>query len=685
MYMYGFVLLIIVVVIVVIIIVFFVNVKDDDEVMFNADPVLFFDEEPVVYYDDEGAAPNNDLYEFERHYLETLQEKHKQRADRAAVLRQFSDDDNIFVGLEPWTNAAHFGTLLHSLIAYGVRLRTAGDALFANEELAYRLYDALHVVFYRLPMPPPDNQTPWGSGAHDWRHFSVALPECFQSTCIVLRDLYDVSELTEALLRHYLPLPTFSLGRWRGGAAAVRMCLPYVYGQLLRGRSIAEIGREPQVRSVLQLVGCGLVRSGDGIRYDKAHVERGDVRSYAGFIDNYFTLSYYNFLFGADTVNMANANAALQLMGSAQGIAHPALLSHEAAHCAPTLAHLVDYGDGVHSADFSKILTMRTRRYFGSVVGQAPDFAYYDADADNRAHAPLWTMTRKIWANAARVLPNRAAGLESGVLLTDSLNGIVSVPGTGALYASVADTALATTENAGAMVMHARFDELGLELHSYTLYHRYGMFHLYTGVKSLRLLTNNARCVVLVRDTTAEPEWTGAGNVKSANGVTAKQHNILDSAPLSDFEVRTFDKLQLQTLEQVIGADLMNRGIGTACFSLIVQDVFEHDNTTVRRVPDTGAFLISTNSNSIRCVVDFPMVAMRDDEAGQVTVNDATSVSRSVHRLAVARIEAVLAPLELTLADVAAAAGVTRVNDFFHLENKHGNQFRFTFKQPQPL
>ncbi|AIZ48618.1 odv-e66 [Agrotis segetum nucleopolyhedrovirus B] len=640
------------------------------------------DDQRVYESYDEQAVNYCDL--FEKHYLDTLHLKFLQKAEKVLnPTRQFSNDENIFVGLTPWSSAAHFGTLLHTLIGYGVRFRDADDVLYLDEELAYRLYDAMFAIYERLPIPAPTHQAPWGDRT-DWYHFSITMPECFQHTCIVLRGFYDdLVDLTESLLYYYLPLPTLSMGWRRTAGNAMRMCLPYAYGQLLRGYSFTDIASEIEVQYVLDLIRFPLVAIGNGIHYDYPYFDHTDVRAYGYLVNSYFTFSYYNFLFGEDTVNLENVHRSLALISSNRGLVHPALLSRTGSSHSAVLAHIMDYPNGVVSADFGKILTVRNAFYFGSVVGQAPDIAYYEADPNNSLHAPLWTMTRKIWANAGRIATQRSLGLESGILLTTNLNGVVNVPTTGpstsSFHPSVAYTAICATANAGVMVMHVRFEELNLEFHSYTLYHRHGMFQLYFKIKSLRTISNNARCVVLTRDTTFEPKWMAPSNLIYANGVAAKHHNIVNNNSLSNFDVRSFDELNLQTAEQIISADLVNAGAGVTCFSLLAGEVAHRDNTTCERITGTDAFVVSTNSNSIRCVVDFPVVVLRDDETREITINDATSVSRRMHNLTFAKISPTLSLLSMTVDNLYVPANVKRVDDRFLLENAHGNQFRFTF------
>jgi hypothetical protein len=629
---------------------------------------------------------NLDLDDFERYYTLTLLEKFNQKAEKIAnPTRQFSQDGNVFAGLSPWSSPVDFGTCMHTLIGYGVRFRTPADALYLNDELAFNLYAAIVELYYNLPFPAPVNQAPWGAQA-DWYHFSITMPECVQNTCIVLRGFYDLSDIARAIIDAYLPAPTFSLGWQRTAGNAMRMCLPYCYGQLLHGLSAAEIGAQPEVRYVLGLIAFPRVATGNGIHMDYAYFDHTDVRATAYLINSYFTFSYYNFLFGSHVVNMDNLYRCISLVGSARGTAHPALLSRNGSQFSNVLGHFIAYADGVVSADFSKILTIRTPRYFGSVVGQAPNVAYYEADPTNNTHAALWAMTRKIWPADGAVFNYRAqtVGFESGVILASNLNEPVVVPttttSTSSFLPSLAHTAAATTQSAGAMCMRVRLEELNLEFYSYTLYHAGGMFHLYDNVKALAPVSFNPRCVVLVHDTvqnSSVPAWSVASNLKTYNGTTAKHHNITNAPSLANFSIRTLPAVGVQTLEQIMSADAVNAGLGVSCFSLLVASEAATDTTSVIKM-DVNTFVISTQSNAIQLVVNFPIVVLKDDNYRQLTINDATNPSGDRHILYYDKIRLALSYLSLTVHNLKSDY-IMRADDAFVFANSEYNQFQFSY------
>nr|ANS71014.1 oclussion derived viral envelope 66 protein [Lymantria dispar multiple nucleopolyhedrovirus] len=633
---------------------------------------------------------NLQLDEFERYYLTTLQEKFSQKAEKIAnPTRQFSQDGNVFVGLSPWSSPSDFGTCMHTLIGYGVRFRTPADALYLQPELAYNLYAAVVELYYHLPFPAPINQAPWGPPA-DWYHFSITMPECVQNTCIVLRGFYDLTDVSRAIIDAYLPLPTVSMGWQRTAGNAMRMCLPYCYGQLLAGLGASEIQSQAEVSYVLDLIAFPRVDTGNGIHLDYVYFDHTDVRAYGYLINSYFTFSYYNFLFGSHVVNMDNLYRCISKVGSARGVANPAVLSRNGSQFSNVLGHFIAYADGVESADFSKVLTVRTARYFGSVVGQAPGVAYYEADPTNNTHAALWAMTRKIWPADGIVYNYRAQtlGFESGLLLATGLNEPVVVPttttSTSSFLPSLAHTGIVGTQSAGAMFMHVRLEELNLEFHSYTLYHAGGMFQLYDNIKTLTPVAFNPRCVVLAHDTVQDPGtplWTAASNLKTYNGTTAKHHNITNAPSLSNFVIRTLPNNGLQLLEQIISAETINAGLGVSCFSLLVASGASGDTTNAIKM-NANTFVISTQNNAIQLVVCFPVAVLKDENYRQLTINDATA-NRSTstatqHLLPYEKIRLPLSFLSLTVHNLK-SDHIVRTDEAFLLHSSDSNQFQFSY------
>ncbi|QED40617.1 ODV-E66 [Chrysodeixis includens nucleopolyhedrovirus] len=632
-------------------------------------------------------TPNNDLERFEDYYIKTLQMKFRQKAEKVAnPTRQFTDDGNIFAGLDPWNNVPQFGTVCHTLIGYGVRFRNPSDSLYLDQDLASNLSKALYVIESHLPFPAPVNQAPWGPQA-DWYHFSITMPEVFQNTCIVLRGFYNLDDIVTRVLAEYLPLPTFALGWQRTAGNAMRMCLPYSYGQLLRGYTFRQIKAETQVQYVLNLINFPLVERGNGIHQDYTYFDHTDVRAYGYLINSYFTFDYYNFLFGDDTVNMYNLYNSISLIGCKQGLANPAVLSRNGAHYSNVLGYFIEYQNEIVSADFSKILTLRNDKYFGSVVGQAPEIAYYEADPTNNIHAPLWIMTRKIWPNNAAIITYRRDMLpfESGIILTNQLNGpqIIQTtgPSTSSFHPEFAHTAICNTTNAGAMSMHAKFAALKIEFYSHTLYHRLGMFHLYERIKTHDPELNNAsRVIILTRDLSVQQPFDDLGNNQTSNGVVSKHHNIVNyGRNFPNFSIREVTNARMQNLEQTIAIELMRNGTGASCFSLLTQNDLSQDNTTCTFDQNTSAFIINTNSSTIQCVINFPIVIIRDNETNEITINNAMSTSTYEHTLEFNTIEEALSLLSMTISSLKVPASITKTSSHFVFRNKHSNQFKFTF------
>ncbi|AAF05263.1 ORF149 [Xestia c-nigrum granulovirus] len=628
----------------------------------------------------EPTSYTDDLEHFEEYYLSTLSSKYMQKAEKIAnPTRAFTNDGNMFQGLQPWSSPPDFGVAMHTLIGYGVRLKTPGDALYENYELAENLCNAIIMIFNHLPYPAPVNSAPWGPRT-DWYHFSITMPECLQNTCIVLRGYFDVSMLVEHILYYYLPEPTLSMGWRRTAGNAMRMGLPYAYGQLLRGYSYKHIRFEPEMVYVLNIINFPLVPVGNGIHYDYAYFDHTDVRAYGYLLNSFFTFSYYNFLFGDEVVHMDNLNACINLVGSPGGYVNPAVLSRQGSNYSNVIGSFVPYKNEAVSADFSKILTVRTPLYFGSVVGQTPGVAYYEADENNNLHAPLWAMTRKIWANNGRIIRYRPGmlGLESGIILTLNLNGVWSVPTTGPSTSSFhpifAQTAICTTGDAGVMVSRVRLEELNLAYDSYTLYHNNGMFQLYDNILSIRPISNSARCVVLTKDLTVDTPWETASNVATSNMVTARHINIANNPSFSNFAIRSFDNVNMQTLEQLIGADSINAGVGMSCFSLTVSDTI--DDTRASRV-NTNAFVITTGS--LELAVEFPMVVLKDNNTRQVTINDASSDTRNTHELLFSKVYSLLTYVNLNIENLFSDT-VKRLDDRFVYNNTQANQFKFVYQ-----
>ncbi|ADB84372.1 Odv-e66 [Apocheima cinerarium nucleopolyhedrovirus] len=613
-----------------------------------------------------------DLFTFEKYYIETLLHKYLQKPKKIYNPDTvFIDDQNIFLGLKPWTSASDLDVFLKTLIGYGVRFRNPSDSLYLNPELAFNLYVSILQLYNRLPFPALVDEVPWGT-QDDWYVFSITMLECLQHTCIVLKGYYNLDNVCIAIFDAYLPSPTFSMGRRRNDDDVVRMCLPYCYGQLLRGLTFDEIATQVEVQYVLNLISQSLVESGKGIHYDYVYFDDSNVRNYNSLIYLYYTFSYYNFMFGDDTVNMSNLYNSFSLISNSSGLTNPAIV--DANDC---VAYFIDYPNGVFSADNSKILTIRNDKYFASALGMSSKLINITS---NPMQTILYAMFRKIWSTNNTVIQYRPAmlPLESGVLTIDKSESNYSE--NQKTKSMLTSTGICKTDNAGLMATHVRSEELNLEFYSYSLYHRYGMFQLYDKIKSLSRLSYNATCIVLSKDTKqniGETKWTAAFNIKSHNGITAKYHNIINVATLPNFVLKNHDTIGAQTIEQNISHELVNQGVGVACFSLLAHDTTEHDTTTISKL-DQKAFIVSTNDNSIQVVIAFPIIILKDVESRQISINNVVSESNNLHKLDFDEIEQPLSYLSLTISNLNSNY-ITKTEYSFYFESSQTNQFKFSF------
>ncbi|UJZ89071.1 odv-e66 [Erannis ankeraria nucleopolyhedrovirus] len=613
-----------------------------------------------------------DLLTFEKYYIETLQHKYLQKPKKDynpdAV---FIDDPNIFQGLRPWTSAFDLDIFFKTLIGYGVRFRDPSDPLFLNPDLAFNLYVSILQLYNRLPLPALIDEVPWGN-QNDWYVFGVTMLECLQHTCIVLKEYYSLESVCIDIFDAYLPSPTFSMGSRRNNDDAIRMCIPYCYGQLLRGLSFDEIAKQLEVQYVLNSISHSLVESGKGVHHDYVYFDDNNVRNYNSLIDLYHTFSYYNLMFGNNTVDMANLYNSLCLISNSRGLTNPAI-----ANTNDCLAYFIDYPNGVFSADDSKILTVRNTKYFASALGMSSKLININS---NPMQTILYLMFRKIWSNNN----NHTAKQRQAMLLLES--GIISIDKNDSnsinkeTKSLLAFTGICKTDNAGLMATHVRSEELNLEFHSYTLYHRYGMFQLYDKIKSLSHLSNDATCIVLSKDTKqkiGETKWTVASNMKSHNGITAKHHNIINVSGLPNFVLKNYDTIGAQTIEQNIDHESVNQGVGVSCFSLLAHDSAEHDTTTISKL-DQKIFILSTNENSIQVVIAFPIIILKDVESRQISINNVVSESNNLHKLHFDEIEQPLSYLSLTISNLSSNY-ITKTEYSFYFESNQTNQFKFTF------
>ncbi|AAK70697.1 ORF37 ODV-E66 [Cydia pomonella granulovirus] len=554
------------------------------------------------------------------------------------------DPVNVFDGLQPWTSTADFGTMCHSLIGYSVRYNNAGDALYRDAQLAENLTNSLRLIAQHLPDPPPHQQAPWGPVA-DWYHFTITMPEVFMNITAVLYNTThhygECTELTIKVLDLYLPTAVSSLGWTRTAGNAMRMGIPYVYGQLLRGRTVNEIRMETSVQVVLDIIAFPFVVEGDGLHVDSIYIDHIDVRAYGYLINSFFTFNYYKNYFGRDVLNDEGLTRSIQNVASPEGIVNPAVMSRNGTLFSNVIGAFVQYPITVHSADHSKVLTKLSNMYYGCVVGTTPRLAYYEADPTNNVQGPLWAMNRRIWNRSKPVINYTVNSVlfESGVLC-QTPNGLLPVPSTTTSTQSfrpqIGETAIVKTNNTGAMLSHSLFAELNdLQFVSCTLYYDEGMFQLYynMGVREGVLGNNNGRVVVLARDTAVStPDATFAqqrednGNTSDGtvyNGVVCYRVPITG---LSVPSLSTRVQGSVEIVEQVIGFDALHNKEGVCSYKLNVEGMA--DNLKVYMLEVGVLYAVA---NHTKALFRYPYVALKDgDRLAVSSVEESLVLSEEV-------------------------------------------------------
>jgi hypothetical protein len=522
---------------------------------------------------------SGDLHNFESFYTATLQRQFLMKAERVVVpTRQFVDNDNMFVGLTPFSSAIDFGLALHTLISYTNVYVNPENALYMNAELWRNLQRCFYIVYNHMPKNPANHEAPWGNRT-DWYHFSITLPEYIMNSCILFRHINpDFALLSNEIINIYLPRANVSLGWTRTAGNLMRMGIPYVYNKLLEGNTVEELLRyDDSVAIALDNVRFDLVTSGDGINMDYVYIDHFDVKAYGYLINSYFTFNYYNNLFG-EFVRIDNVNASLSLIGNSLGVIIPSVLSRQGQNYSAVSINMLDYDDYAmfNAGDFNKILNTTNNKYYvGGISGPVDHLAYYEADENNNNHAPLWAMCKRIWSKSqSRLITYRpdTLSLEGGVIMLNA-NGQVNVPTTGPSTSSFlpeyAETAITVTERSAAMYSRCKFKELHIEYESLTVFHETGMFQFYYNVGTDSNITLNSRCVILPRDLTQptnDPEWTGASNTMQFNGIVVQQHNVQNFATTSNFSLQTINNtmcvMQLTSL-----ADMKEKR-GRFCYSM---------------------------------------------------------------------------------------------------------------------
>ncbi|AAM95129.1 putative structural protein ODV-E66 [Mamestra configurata nucleopolyhedrovirus B] len=619
----------------------------------------------------------DELKTFERYYINSLPVKFKQRNSRINdhELGSFIDDyDAIIEGLRPFVSAEDFSVLLHTLIAYSALLVEN-----RNAALAQRLVTALEIIGSKLPSTQPTQRLPWNFDEKYWYVFSVTLTECAMQLCIVLRSYCDIDDIVVRIIDQYLVEANFSMGWRRETNYTIRMCVPYVYAQMLKGSSPSSLMRRRSVASVLAEVAYELRESGTGIRGDYVNFVDINVRNYSFLVDNYFVLDYYNALFGAGLVRFDNIHASINLIGNHMGIVHPAIGYKNSSTIMPALTTIMAYAPGIYCADFSKIVTVRNENYCATLVCPVNGVAYYQANFDYRQHALVWTMTKRIWPNnSINFINSNDSGVESGVLLLVSDQGGERVPADDVLLSPNTSmsflpnpgfTAIAATDDCAAITSYSKFDALNVEYYSYTVFYRTGMFQLYDRIKTLQAIDRNAACVVLVRDSRDTNS-----NILMYDGMIAKHHNVLNYKKMVDFDTLNVGN-NVSYVRQVINKNEINSGVGIACYSLCTQN---DTSTTIVTKADNARHLFKVVVDEIECVFDFPFVVVKNSKVRQVTINNAYSVTKEVHTIHFDEIRRLLEHISLSV-DNLRSDKISRTEFAFMFKSGQSNQFNFVY------
>jgi Baculovirus E66 occlusion-derived virus envelope protein len=647
---------------------------------------------------DNANGGNDELQRFENFYRHTLPVKFKQRTTFQPhnSLRPFAADDgdaddNIVSDLLPFTNVNDFAELLNTLNTYSILLCNGGvDECNFNDIIAEQLSRAIEILYKKLPMPAPTQRLPWNMDDRYWYVFSVALPECLMQLCIVLRAYgRDHSRIVADVISSYVPEPNLSLGWRRGIGFSTRMCLPFVYAQMLGGAALRDVVEKRTVANILRELKHETRDIGTGIRGDFVNFVDSNVRNYSMLIENYFTFDYYNALFGDDLVQMENIDASVHLVGNDRGILHPALAYKNGQYVVPALRHIMDYAPGIFSADHSKIVTVRNENYYTTLVCPVNGVAYYQANYDYRKHALLWTMTKRIWPHNS-IIVNDTYGrgddvikLESGMILMSDdpervpADDVLLSPNTVMSFLpNPGFTGIAVTADCAAAASYSKFDALNIEYYSYTVFHRTGMLQLYDRVKALSSQTDcDAACVIMVRDKCIDDD---DDNIHVHNNMVAKHHNIINYRQLCVFDVKDVDD-KIAYLRQTIPQRDINSGTGTVCYSLCVRD----DATTSIVMKLEGGnkrhtYKVVTQNGAIECVFDFPFLLVKNNETRHITINNAYSVTRHVHTIHFDDVRRMLGYVSLSV-DNLMSDNIARTEFEFVYRNSSSNQFAFVY------
>nr|WPN08672.1 odv-e66 [Cnaphalocrocis medinalis granulovirus] len=599
---------------------------------------------PPIPEEEEELPPqpaSAELDMFHKFFKDTLALQFNQKAEKIVNPTRSFNNTTVFDNLQPWTSTADFGTMCHTMIGYCVRYNTPTDDLHKSAALAQNLTMGLRLLGRNLPDVPPHQNAPWGPIA-DWYHFTITMPEVFMNVTAVLCDTEHFNACAQLTIRYlglYLPTATTSMGWVRTAGNAMRMGVPYVYGQMLRLVQLNVINQEPSVQDVLLIIKFPLVDEGNGLARDYIYIDHIDVRAYGYLINSFFTFNYYIYYFGENVLNKKGLDQSIMRVASPEGMVNPAVMSRNGTMFSNVIGFFVDYPLAVHVSDYSKVLTKLSEKYYGCVVGTTTRLAYYEADPTNNTHAPLWAMNRRLWNRNKPVInyTRNSVLFESGVLCLTP-NGVLRVPSTTTSTQSfrpaVGETAIVNTSNCGAMLSRSRFAQLEeMEFVSCTLYYNEGMYQLFydMGVREGALGTSNGRIVVLARDTsivTPDPSFAQQRETNGNNSDGTVYNGVVCyRVPITGMNVPSLTtRVQNNTVEiveQVLGNVALHSKTAVASYKLNVEG--DTDNL---RVFLLNTNVISVTVSNVKVLFMYPLVALQENMQLSVSfVNETTTMS----------------------------------------------------------
>ena len=597
------------------------------------------------------------LDSFECYFRMTIWQTRKLRNDYLG-----DDDYDILHDDVIFSDAKKFAKFLSQLNVNGVRISIVSDE--EANVICLELYSALLTILDRLPFPNPNEKLPWGFEQCHWKLFSIRLTECVMLLSIMMRPYIDISDIAVKIIDNYLPEPDRSMGWHRKIGYSTRMCIPFMYAQLCKGMDIANVLALPSIANVVDQISYNMRNTGTGIHKDLVNfVDGGYARHYKSIVTNYFTFNYYNFLLNREHVNMVNVVNSIHMVGSNLGILHPALLNDNES-IDNVVKEILHYGSGVYYADFSKVVTVRNRNYFSSLVCPTNSIKYYfneEDDDDDKLDILICAMTKRIWCVRKNFnLPN---DIDTGVLLLEPQTRGRQL----SFFPNPGYSAIAATDESAAVISFCKLDNLNVEYYSYTLFYPKGMIQIYDKIKCTQKILD-AHCVLLVLDGDRADDNT-------SQGCKISYQNIENYKTLPRFELRHHHD-GTQYVCQPIATQSIVEGEATVCYGMKPSEENSGSCRIIRLDSTKNSFLIKVNE--IECVFDFPYVILKNNHTRRITINNAYQSTQLLHTLYFDDINKVLRYVGLNT-DKLVTSFIKRTNYAFTYENTQENQFKFRY------